>query len=292
MFMATAASVLPEVFADGGEAPVPDRYSALQALIDEVSPAVWSVYRAKGDTQGLAALAALDAAFTRVVKEIETTEVTDRPAVWLIYNMGVIVKTREALFSIDLLHPRAVELAPKLDFALITHNHDDHYSDAFYWAMDHAGKTVIQNFRCNYGAKPWAERGGYTRAEKTFRIKDVTISTALTNHNDYLVDFTTAFEITVGDFTIYHTGDCSTSRKVKLLRPAPDLWFVHPRCGLDPVKGAEVIRPKKTIIAHLNEMGHPKGGARWTWAQGLGKKASLEAAGFAAEVPLWGERIV
>ena len=285
---ATAAAAVLPVCAD----EIPDRYGELQAKIDEVTPQVWGRYRQTGDTQGFAALAAHEAAFAKVRQEIAATVVTNRPAVWFVYNMGFIVKTREALFSIDLLHPRATELVPQLDFALITHYHDDHYTEAFYRAMDESGKIVIQNFLCNYGTRKRKIMGGYTRAEKTFRIKDVEISTALTDHNDYLVDFTTAFEITMGDFTIYHTGDCATAGKVKLHKPNPDLWIVHPRCGLKPCDGAAVIAPKKTIVAHLNEMGHARDRWRWTWQDGLAEKAKLESAGYAAEVPLWGDRIV
>ena len=275
-----------------GATDAADRYVRLQAMIDEVTPAAWRVYRNLGDARECAALKELDRAFESVTRRIAETVVTDRPAVWFVYNMGVVVKTREALFSIDLVHPRATELVPQLDFALITHNHGDHYTEAFFEAMDRAGTTVIQNFACNYGVKDWKAHGGYTRGEKTFRLKDVSVTTSLTDHNDYLVDFTTAFEIAVGDFTIYHTGDCSTAKKIRLLRPNPDLWIVHPRCGLKPCEGAAAIRPKKTILAHLNEMGHARDRWRWSWQDGLKEKELLEAAGFAAEVPLWGDRIV
>lgn len=287
--LASAAfAVSPALF---GKREAIDRYAESQAMIDEVTPEVWSGYRASGVTRDHAALVALDRAFENVCREASDTTVDGRPAVWFVYNMGFLVKTREALFSIDLVHPHATELVPRLDFALITHNHGDHYTEAFYQAMDRAGKTVIQNFSCNYGVRNWRTDGGYTRAEKIFRIKDVTISTALTDHNDYLVDFTTAFEITSGGFTIYHTGDCSTTKKFRLTKPGPDLWIIHPRCGMDPCEGAAVVAPKKTVIAHLNEMGHARNRWRWTWQEGLAEKAKLEAAGYASVVPLWGERI-
>lgn len=282
MIAASAATLCPRVFAD--------QYSTLQSEIDKITPKVWAKYRATGDIQGFAALKRLDEAFTEIVQAINATTVTNRPAVWYLYNMGFIVKTREALFSIDLNHPRALELVPKLDFALITHNHGDHYTESFLNAMDQSGKVVIQNFHSNYGAG--SKKGGYTRAKKTFELKDVKISTALTDHNDYLIDFTTMFEIAIGDYTIYHTGDCATEKKFKLNRKNPDLWIVHPRCGLMPVAGAEVIRPKKTLIVHLNEMGHARDRWRWTWADGLAEKAKLEAAGYTAEVPIWGEKVV
>lgn len=50
--------------------------------------------------------------------------------------------------------------------------------------------------------------------------------------------------------------------------------------------------PARTIIGHLNEMGHAPGHARWTWQDGLAEKAKLEVAGHPADVPLWGTRLV
>ena len=63
--------------------------------------------------------------------------------------MGYIVKTREALFSVDLVHRRDVEFAPLLDFALVTHNHGDHWQKGFYQAMTKRGKVVVSNFLGN-----------------------------------------------------------------------------------------------------------------------------------------------
>ena len=125
----------------GAEIPS-DRYAALQSQIDEVTPEMYFGYL-KGGPTDKAALLRLDAAFDKVLKEVRETVVTDKPAIWLVYNMGVVVKTKESCFSIDLQHRRAPEIAPLLDFALITHNHGDHFTEEFYRAMDDAGKTVI-----------------------------------------------------------------------------------------------------------------------------------------------------
>ena len=151
-----------------------------QKRTDRVSAGVFDRYFLDGNTRGLAALRRLEDAFDKVRREVRGTTVGDIPAVWMLYNMGVVVKTREAVFSIDLHHRRAAELAPLLDFALITHNHDDHWRQDFYQAMDRAGKTVVSNFLANFGpvdwrsgAADWAAGGGYTRARKTFRIRDV-----------------------------------------------------------------------------------------------------------------------
>ena len=133
--------------------------------------------------------------------------------------------------------------------------------------------------------------GGYTRAVKTFEFGDVKVRTTLTDHNDYLIDYTTAFEVTIGDFVIYHSGDCSNAKKLKPLCPNPDLWMFHPWSCMKPLDGARAVNPKLAVVAHLNELGHSKDRWRFTWAEGEGVRQKLEDAGFNAVVPLWGDRI-
>ena len=280
-----------------------DPRDEFQREIDAITPGVWNDYYKRGTDIAPEEVAAMRAkypalgryedAFEKVLAEVKSTVVTGRPAVWFVYNMGFIVKTPKSLFAIDLHHRRAEELAPMLDFALITHNHSDHFTDRFYNAMNGIEKkTVVSNFKDNYGAFFGKKhKGGYTRAVKTFKMDDVSVRTSYVDHNDYLLDFTTAFEITVGDFTIFHTGDCSGADKLRPECPNPDLWMFHPCCGLDPVRGAEAVKPKLAVVAHLNELGHARDRWRWTWADGAKAKKKLEAAGFAAIVPLWGDRV-
>ena len=294
---AGSAAVLAAVgdsFGDETARAAKPGYAALQAEIDEVTPQDFKSYLdGEWDWFGLtrkAALQRLDEAFDKVLAEMKSTVVTDKPAIWLVYNMGVVVKTKETCFSIDLKHRRAPEIAPLLDFALITHNHGDHYTEEFYKAMNGAGKTVISNFKDNYGTKDWKKNGGYTRAAKTFRMKDVEIHTSLADHNGYLVDFTTVFEVRVGKYVILHTGDCSNIAKVNP-RKRPDLWIVHPRCGMKVEEGVRRMSPELTVLAHLNELGHARGRWRWTWSDGLDERKKAEEAGGKAIVPVWGERI-
>ena len=240
-------------------------------------------------------LGRLEAAFDKVFREAKETVVTDidRPAIWYVYNMGLVVKTPKTMFSIDLHHRRAEEFAPLLDFALITHNHNDHYTERFKFAMDRVQhKPVVNNFFDNYGVRD-RKFGGYTRAKtKTFVYGDVKIITGLCDHNDYLIDYTTPFEVQIGSFTLYHSGDCSSPAKLHVSRQ-PDIWVFHPRCGMKAVEGCqEAVHPKTAVIAHLQELGHAKGRYRWTYRDGLDEKAKLEAAGFSARMPLWGERLV
>ena len=239
-------------------------------------------------------LGRLEAAFDKVFREAKDAVVEDinRPAIWYVYNMGLVVKTPKTLFSIDLHHRRAEEFAPLLDFALITHNHNDHYTERFKVAMDRVQrKPVVNNFFDNYGVRD-RKLGGYTRAKsKTFQYGDVKIITGLCDHNSYLIDYTTPFEVQIGDFTLYHSGDCCNHEKLYVSRQ-PDIWVFHPYCGMDAVKGCqEAIHPKLAVIAHLQEMGHAKGRYRWTYRDGLNVKAKIESAGFSAKMPLWGDRL-
>ena len=223
-----------------------------------VAPEEYMAYLIDGNTRGLVSLEKLEAAFEKVMRDVKETVVTgDTPAVWSVYNMGYIVKTRESLFSIDLFHRRAVEFAPLLDFALITHSHSDHWRQDLYDAMDGAGKTVISNFLENSGAK----ESGLVHGVKTFKLRDVEIRTTLIDHNPRLIDFTTAFEIKIGDFILYHTGDSGRGTEPKLVTVwgRPDLWLFFPGCGIDTRKAVETVNPKRVVFGHLWELAHQRG---------------------------------
>ena len=256
-----AAGICPQVKAEE------DVIAIWQRETEQVAPDAYQSYLDDGNTRGLATLEKLELAFAKVAREAVETLVVDVPVVWNVYNMGYIVKTRESLFSIDLVHRLDAKFASKLDFALITHNHADHWRNGFYRAMNGAGKTVISNFLDNYGAADWKkggpswmEKGGYTRGRKVFKIKDVEITTSLVDHNRYLIDFTTAFEIRVGGWLLYHTGDCGSGSEAKLQKGLnPDLWLFFPGCGIDVAKAIDTVKPKRVVFGHLWELGHGQG---------------------------------
>ena len=267
-----------------------------QRETDLATPEQYNAYLLDGDTRGVGSLEKLEAAFENIMREAENLEVGEVPAVWSVYNMGYLVKTRESFFSIDLVHRRAAEIAPLLDFALITHNHGDHWRQDFYRAMDRAGKTVVSSFLANYGAAnwrsaapDWAAGGGFTRARKTFRIRDVEVRTSYVDHNDYLVDFTTAFEVRVGKWTLYHTGDCGRGSEPKLRACRPDLWVFFPGCGIDVEAAVRRVRPKRLAFGHLWELGHKSG--RLTAPLLRNALAAARRAGADPVLALWGDRL-
>ena len=269
-----------------------DTLDLWQRETDQVTHETFEAYmRGEVAAKDFVSLTRLEDGFEKVLREIDTADVSAHPAVWMVYNMGVIVKTRESLFSIDLVHRRAEELAPRLDFALITHNHGDHFREGFYRKMNGAHKTVISNFLDNYGVKDWKNEGGFTRAKKTFRIRDVEIRTSLVDHNAYLIDFTTAFEIRVGNWILYHTGDCGVASKLHTTWGRPDLWVFFPGCGVNVADAERNVRPKQMSFGHLWELGHRYGRLTTPMVRAARKKA-LDAGTQNLTVPLWGERIV
>lgn len=264
---------------------------------EAVSPQVYGQYLSDGDTRGFRALDALERAFEKVMREAkETTVACDVPAVWSVYNMGYIVKTRESMFSIDLRHRRDVEFEPMLDFALVTHNHGDHWRRDFFHAMDGAGKTVFSNFLDN--APFNAMKGGSARGVGTYKIRDVEINASLIDHNSepWGIDFTMAFEVRIGDFVLYHTGDSGrgTVPKLNTVWGRPDLWLFFPGCGIETPEAVAKVGAKRIVFGHLWELGHRQG-HRGRFDERLihPRLAEARAAGCKdVSVAFWGDRIV
>ena len=235
-----------------------------------------------------------DREFDRVLGEVRTAVVSpDRPAVWYVYNMGVIVKTARSTFSIDLCHRKAVAAEPLLDFALVTHNHGDHFTEAFLRAMDAAGKPVLSNFRLNWD---W-----YCREdEKAFRIKDVSIRCTAADHNDHLPKAVTCYEVAIDrdpglePFVIFHSGDCCRSEQIRCTVPSPDLFLGHCAVGLSfPKAYGTTMKARRMVILHHQELGHLWG--RWRCVGFHEEPArimkELRALGAHPVMPVWGDRL-
>ena len=307
MFVGGAGAALAAALPGASLTPRED-LDAIQKEIDGIQPKEYADYRDASPTLSAAereaayarwpALRRYDAGFEKAVREARETKVGEVPAVWYVYNMGVLVKTREAFFSIDLCHRMAPAIADELDFAIISHNHGDHFTQPFYKAMDGRPKTVISNFADNYGACLGRKGGlgGFSRGECSYTIKDVTIRTYQSDHNTLLRGFVMPVEVSVGNYTILHNGD---TYNVEDLRPTrtPDLWIHHAYCwGMkdgtsETTRGIRAFHPRLAVISHHQELGHPIGGSRWTFKQAYARKDAAEAEGTPAIVPFWGDRI-
>ena len=260
-----------------------------------VSPKDFFAYMRDGDTRGFKALAALEHAFGKVLREAKETVVTgDVPAVWSVYNMGYVVKTRESLFTIDIKHRRDEELVPLLDFALVTHKHGDHFRREFCKAMDTVGKPLVSSFVKN-AAFAGIKAANASGSPDVFKIRDVEIRTFRIDHASaaWGIDFTTAFEMRIGDFRLLHTGDCGVANdKLRVEWGRPDLWLLFPMSSLDVADAVRRIQPKRCVFGHLWELGHAAGKGRahkWHIDRALPKAQSMCDD---TTVAFWGDRII
>lgn len=272
--------------------------SEWDAASEAVSRDVYLRYLKDGDTRGFAILENAERAFDKVMREAVSLRVDgDVPVVWCVYNMGFVVKTRHSLFSIDLVHRRDAEFAPLLDFALVTHNHGDHWRKGFVGAMSAAGKPVVSNFLRDPRFESIKKRNGCTaKGVGAFKLGDAEIRTSLIDHGDapWAIDFTMAFEIKIGGFILYHTGDSGrgTVPKLHVTVGRPDLWLFFPGCGIDTPAAVGKINPKRIVFGHLWELGHAAG-RRGRLDEPLVRRRLAEARPLCADTSLafWGDRI-
>ena len=182
-----------------------------------------------------------------------------------------------------------------LDFALITHNHGDHWRKDFYDAMTGQGKIVASNFLDNPRFNEM--KGDSAKGVGMYRIKDVEIRTSLIDHSDaaWGINFTMAFEIRIGNWLLYHTGDSGRGTEPKLVTPwgRPDLWLFFPGCGINTAKAVEKINAKRIVFGHLWELGH-KTRHRGRLDEPLIRRALAAARPIVQDtsVAFWGDRIV
>ena len=234
-------------------------------------------------------------AFDKVLDEVKNKKIEDgTTSIWMLYNMGFVVKTPTGCFGIDIDHKYAVELEPYLDFLCVTHNHGDHYNAQLMEAMNNEGKPVLSNF--------------YERDEKfvsttpaSYTIGNFTIQTDISDHlaNPKYPDFVTVFRIecgeNAGNFSILHAGDSGFNPKhfthvegpVKM---AVLRWGAPRENNILGVNRGQV-KPDYVVLSHLIELRHkpyPHGQASIT-------QTLVHLPNVACEntiMPFWGEKMV
>ena len=70
-----------------------------------------------------------------------------------------------------------------------------------------------------------------------------------------------------------------------------DVFIVHPRVGLVVTEAQKIVNPRLTLISHLLEMHHYHDQWRWSYDVGFDELEKSRAAGRAAAIPMWGDRI-
>ena len=235
-------------------------------------------------------------AFDKVIQEIKEDKVENGTAhIWLLYNMGYIVKTPSGCFGIDLMHRWAEKLAPYLDFLCVTHNHQDHYDTKLIAAMLEAGKPVLSNF----------VKGGreYTSTiPANYTIKNFTVRTSITDHNNSgLSNFVTVFSIDCGadsgHFTLMHTGD-SNYKAAQYTNILSEVDVLIPRYAPNALTENNIIGTKKgqtqpsyVLLSHILELTHvSEEESRWSIPSALERASKINCN--QTYVPMWGEKMI
>jgi hypothetical protein len=240
-------------------------------------------------------------AFDRVLDELKSEQVEKGTVViWMLYNMGYIVKTSSACFGIDIYHRWGEKLASCLDFLCITHEHQDHYNIHLMQSMFEMNKPVLSNFfkkETNYK---------YTSTNNNqYVIGNCSIKTAITNHNETAAgkNFVTVFHINCGadteNFTLLHVGD-SNFRPEQYISIQGTVDLLIPRYSPEPHPLAEnniigigsgQVLPGYVLLSHILELSHDGvEGSRWPLDMALERASKINCE--KSYVPFWGEKLV
>lgn len=199
-------------------------------------------------------------AFDKVLREVKNTKVKHGTAlVWMLYNMGFVVKTPSGCFAIDIDHRLAEQLEPYVDFLCVTHNHGDHYNIKLMEAMHNHGKPVLSNF--------YKESGEYLSTKATsYKIGNFTIHTDISDHltDPKLPDFVSVFRFDCGEdtgnFSMLHCSDSGFNpqhfRNVQGTVSMVIIRWGAPRESNILGTGEGQVKTDYAILSHLIELRH------------------------------------
>lgn len=233
-------------------------------------------------------------AFDKVLYEVKNTKVPyGSTQIWMLYNMGFVVKTPSGCFGIDLDHRLSEQLEPYLDFLFITHNHGDHYNPKLVDTINNHGKPVLSNF--------------YQKSEKyvsttptNYKIGNFTIYTDMSDHltDPKLPNFVTVFRIECGEdsgnFSMLHCGDSGFNPKHFKNVQGP-VSMVVLRWGASRESnilgtGEGQVETDYAVLSHLIELRHkpyPHGQASIT--KTLEHRPTVKCKN--TILPFWGEKL-
>ena len=265
-----------------------------QAVLNRFTNKEWSAYLDESDPIKVAQAEQvgvpyfLRKSFEKVRKEVRKTKVKEGTvAVWLLYNMGYIIKTPTSTFGIDVNSRYAEELLDELDFVMITHAHGDHLRKNVTDGMTKRNKPIFASFDVKDANVTKITDGGI------IQMGDITIRTTIGDHNKKWHLDVTSYEIDCGPKTnntvIYHTGD---SHNYKQLTPQKqvDIFIPHMAVGLNIQGAIDKFNPHHVFLSHLQELGHRIEKWRWTFHDALKLKSKLKHDHI--WIPCWGEKVV
>lgn len=93
-------------------------------------------------------------------------------------------------------------------------------------------------------------------------------------------------------FVFFTSGDCYSHEFLNRKSEKIDLYVLHPRCGMVPVKAAQQLNPELTLIGHLQELGHEINVWRWPFSVGRHELDEFKKINKKAYIPVWGEKFI
>ncbi len=272
----------------------------MQGEADQCQNSDFKIYVASTDKvetanyeKGYGILNFYNKAFDRVLRDMQSAKVAEGGvSVWQLYNMGYVVKTPDGkMFGIDICHRRSPELVPHLDFALITHNHSDHYTKSFIDDMAKAGKPLYSNYLSN----DFKISG--TKTFNPLKDSDISIVANIVDHGlANPADFVVSYEIDCGaksgNTVIFHIGDCGNYKQLNPSK-AVDIFIPHLAVSLDMNRAInEKVKPAMVLMSHVLQMEYPVSGSyRWSYTYGYNVCIKQDPDMKFVFLPVWGERI-
>ena len=225
-------------------------------------------------------------ALDKLLAEIPVTKVKKgEVAVWQLYNMGYVVKTKTQCFGVDLYHKYAERLVPMIDFLLITHKHGDHYDKDLVAEMERLGKAVYSNFLDN---------GHLVTTGDSFNIGNISIKVTTVDHNATLKNFVNTYEVNCyaskkKDYVMFFSGDAHNYTQLNPTGKV-DVFVPHLAVGLNMAEAVKKINPTEVLMSQILELGHAITKWRWSYEYGINECEKLQRPG--VYLPVWGEKIV
>jgi len=239
-------------------------------------------------------LACYRMSFDKVLEEVGSTRVeSGTTVIWMLYNMGYIVKTPDGCFAVDICHRYAKQLEPYLDFLCVTHNHSDHYDTDLINRMFEKNKPVVSNYLKKGEGYPYT-----IPTTSTLTIGSFTLTTNLTNHNEAtLQNFVTTFQIDCGsnggNLVLMHVGDSNyKASQYNIVQPV-DIFIARyaPNALTENNVIGSVVTPRYVFLSHILELSHAGvDESRWPVGMGLERASKINCEN--TILPFWGEKLI
>lgn len=269
----------------------------IQTACDQLPPSDYAAYVKAWDSRaGQAdsmeeanpALRYLRASSLQAMADIRRTRVKQGVSVWLLYNMGYVFKTPTACFGIDLCGRDMERLAPDLDFLLVSHSHEDHFSAPLIKSMLAQRKPVLTR---------WFDGTTLVKENTTYTFGDVQVKVDIGDHHHDQPngrDNMLMFEVDCGspgnNAVIYHSGDGDNFEKMHPTKPV-DVFIPHVAVGMSVPDAINYLKPKMTLVSHVLELGHsPVPPNAWRWSYEYAFNVIRDIPENRATVLTWGER--